>query len=124
MSDLAGFAMPTDPEDDRDHRRKVAQRIIPAPGRVVLLPLDAVTKTDSGIYLPGAEEEKTALAEVISFNMGDPAYLTSLGVPNLTIGSTVLYQKYQPIVYEVDGVLVFVIKQEFIDGVLGAEASS
>jgi co-chaperonin GroES (HSP10) len=125
---FSGMAMPEDTPMDREARRRVAQRIIPAPGRVVLLPIDVANKTDSGLYLPGSEEGKTALAEVINLGPSVGKILTTTYLPDgetkvaseqfLVIGQTVLYQLYQPIVYEIDGVSVLVIKQDFIDGVL------
>ena len=88
--------------------KEVAGRIAAFSDRVVCLPLEAETQTESGIYLPGAETTVPSLATVVS--KGPKV----LGL--VKVGQVVLYQRYQGTTYTLDGVNVLVIREEFLDG--------
>lgn len=91
-------------------REQVAKRITAFSDRLVCLPLEANTQTESGIILPGAESTVPSLATVVSKGPKVLGLVKS--------GQTVIYQRYQGTTYTIDGVEVLVIREEFVDGAL------
>ena len=79
--------------------------LVPTPGYVVILPLEAQTKTASGIYLPdNATGEKPQKGQVLA--VGDDE-VTETGKVRKTpckVGDTVIYKKWGGNEVKIDGV--------------------
>jgi chaperonin GroES len=81
------------------------KNILPAPGYVLVAPLEGDKETDSGIVLPESVEEKPLLGEVIA--VGDPE-TTVNGVKRelwkeVSNGSTIIYKKWAGNEYQPQG---------------------
>jgi chaperonin GroES len=78
--------------------------ITPMPGYVVIKPLDAQTKTSSGIYLPDSAGEKPQKGEVVA--VGDDEITekgTKIKAP-VKNGDVVIYKKWGGSEVKIDGV--------------------
>lgn len=69
-------------------------KINPAPGYVLLEPMEAQEKTASGIYLPDSASEKPQQAKVLA--VGDEEVLDSGNKrkANVKVGDVVIYKKW------------------------------
>lgn len=81
----------------------VTTKIKPAPGYMLILPLEAQTKTDSGIYLPDAAGEKPQKGEVLA--VGDEE-VTDKGVKKASFakeGDIVIYKEWMSNKVKING---------------------
>jgi len=83
----------------------MALNIRPLGERVVVKPLEAETKTASGIYIPDSAKEKPITAEVVA--------VSSSIEKDLKVGEKVLYSKYAGTKVEIEGIeyLILEIKE-------------
>lgn len=90
---------------------EVARRLRPLGAKLVCLPIEAAAVTAGGIIMPGQEDaEVPSMARVVS--VGPKV------TPNTWIDAVIVYQKYQGTRYELDGVTVLVLLEEFVDGIV------
>lgn len=85
-------------------------KIIPLLDKVVLEPIVAEQKTQSGIYLPNQKEEKPELAKVIA--VGEGGFVDGAEVKMIVnTNDVVLYSKYAGSECKIDGKKYIIIKQ-------------
>lgn len=80
--------------------------IKPLADRVVIKPMEAETKTASGIIIPDTAKEKPLQGEVLAVGNG-----TKDEEMVLKVGDTVLYGKYSGTEVELDGQKLLIMKQ-------------
>ncbi len=80
--------------------------IKPLADRVVVKPMEAETKTASGIIIPDTAKEKPLQGEVLAVGNG-----TKDEEMVLKVGDKVLYGKYSGTEVELDGVKLLIMKQ-------------
>lgn len=92
-------------------------KIKPLGDRVVIKPLDAESKTKSGIIIPDTAKEKSHRGEIIA--TGEGKYDDGKLVPMVVkIGDKVLYKEYSGDDFKLDGMEVIIVKEEDILGIL------
>ncbi len=92
----------------------------PAPGYLVILPMEAQTQTSSGIYLPDSANEKPQKGKVLA--VGEDEILdngTKRKAPAKT-GDVVIYKKWGGNEVKIDGVEYLFSKYEDILAVVTA----
>ncbi len=92
--------------------------IRPLEDRIVVKPLDAETKTTSGIFLPESAKEKPMRGKVISVG---PGKLLENGVrlkPTVSKGDTVVYGKYSGTEIEIKNVTHLIIRESELLGMI------
>lgn len=92
--------------------------IRPLEDRIVVKPLDAETKTASGIFLPESAKEKPMRGKVISVG---PGKLLENGVrlkPTVSKGDTVVYGKYSGTEIEIKNVTHLIIRESELLGMI------
>ena len=90
----------------------------PLEDRVLVKPVEAETKTASGIYLPEASKEKPVKGKVVSTGPGkrlDNGKRAEVSVKN---GDTVVYGKYAGTEVEIKGEKHLILRESELLGVL------
>jgi chaperonin GroES len=90
----------------------------PLEDRVLVQPIEAETKTASGIYLPETAKEKPVRGKVIGVGPGkrlDNGQRAQMSVRN---GDTVVYGKYAGTEVEIKGVKHLILKESELLGVI------
>jgi chaperonin GroES len=93
-------------------------KIRPLDDRLVVKPLEAETKTASGLYLPESAKEKPTQGKVIAVGPGklnDDGQRITLAVKK---NDTVLYGKYSGSEIEVDGEKVVILRESELLGIV------
>ncbi len=90
----------------------------PLEDRIVVKPLDAETKTTSGIFLPESAKEKPMQGKVISVGPGKLLDNGSRLVPTVKKGDTVVYGKYSGTEIEIKNVPHLIIRESELLGVI------
>lgn len=83
----------------------MAVKINPLADRVVAEPVEAKTKTASGLYLPGNAQEKPKVAKVVAVGPD---------VKSVKVGDDILYEDYSNTDVKVDGDEYIIVKEEKI----------
>ena len=92
-------------------------KLIPLFDRVIITPKKAAQKTNCGIILPSASQEKSQLATVIA--IGDGGLIDGKEViMKLKVGQTVLYSKFAGNEFKIEGEEYIIIKQTDILAVI------
>lgn len=91
----------------------------PTAGYIVLKPLEAKAKTDSGIYLPESAEEKPQKASVLSVGPDEVTEHGAVRKSPAKVGDTVIYKKWGGNEVKIDGVEYLFAKFEDILAVEG-----
>jgi len=95
-------------------------KLRPLQDRVIVKPMDAESKTASGIVLPDTAKEKPTKGKVIA---AGPGKLDDKGKPmelGVRAGDTVYYGKYSGTDVEVSGEKFVILRESDILGVLDA----
>ncbi len=90
----------------------------PLDDRILVKPLEAETKTASGIYLPDGSQEKPTQGKVVAAGpgkMNDDGERTPIEVKK---GDTVIYGKYSGTEIDVDGVEHVILRESELLAVL------
>jgi len=93
-------------------------KIRPLDDRLVVKPLEAETKTASGIFLPESAKEKPTQGKVLAVGPGklnDEGQRITLSVKK---NDTVLYGKYSGSEIEVDGEKVVILRESELLGIV------
>ncbi|MHB1156300.1 MAG: co-chaperone GroES [Phycisphaerales bacterium] len=93
-------------------------KIRPLDDRLVVKPLEAETKTASGIFLPESAKEKPTQGKVLAAGPGklnDEGQRITLSVKK---NDTVLYGKYSGSEIEVDGEKVVILRESELLGIV------
>jgi chaperonin GroES len=91
----------------------------PLEDRVLVKPIEAESKTASGIYLPEASKEKPVRGTVVATGPGkrlDNGQRAKMSVGN---GDTVVYGKYSGTEVEIKGEKHLIIRESELLGVIG-----
>ena len=91
----------------------------PLEDRVLVKPIEAESKTASGIYLPEAAKEKPVRGKVVAAGPGKR--LDNGGRAKMSVGEgdTVVYGKYAGTEVEIKGVKHLILKESELLGVIG-----
>ena len=87
--------------------------IKPLADRVLVEPLEAETKTASGIIIPDTAKEKPQKGKIIAVGNGTSDYKM-----NVKVGDSVLYGKYSGTELSIDGVDYLIMKESDIFGIV------
>jgi chaperonin GroES len=71
--------------------------------RLVVKPIEAQAKTDTGFFVPDSAKEKPQMGEVIS---------AGKDVNYVKVGDKVVYSQYKPDTVKVDGQELMIMKEE------------
>ena len=85
--------------------------IKPLEDRVLVKPIEAETKTASGIYLPETAKEKPVRGEIISTGPGKRLENGQRAVMSVKKGDTVVYGKYAGTEVEIKGVKHLILRE-------------
>ncbi|MCH7471722.1 co-chaperone GroES [bacterium] len=83
----------------------------PAPGRLIVDPLEEKERTDSGLYLPESAQERPQLGKVMAYvpSRGDD------GKPNepvVSVGETIFHSKYGGTEVKIGGGDFLILREE------------
>lgn len=92
--------------------------IKPLEDRVLVKPIEAETKTASGIYLPESAKEKPMKGKVVATGPGRRLDNGKRAEMSVRIGSTVVYGKYAGSEVEIKGEKHLIIKESELLGVV------
>ncbi|MDA0215212.1 MAG: co-chaperone GroES [Planctomycetota bacterium] len=90
----------------------------PLEDRIVVKPLDAETKTTSGIFLPESAKEKPMKGKVITVGPGKLLENGTRLAPTVSKGDTVVYGKYSGTEIEIKNVTHLIIRESELLGVI------
>lgn len=88
-------------------------------GNVLIKPLEQEQTTQNGIILPGKNEEKCLIGEVVDVPKFVRTPTGSLSDCAVSKGDTVIYDRYSREDYEIDGEMHHVVHERFIFSVIG-----
>lgn len=92
--------------------------IKPLEDRVLVKPIEAESKTASGIYLPESAKEKPVRGKVVAVGPGKRLDNGKRAEMSVKVGSTVVYGKYAGSEVEIKGDKHLIIKEGELLGVL------
>ncbi|MCE2966887.1 MAG: co-chaperone GroES [Phycisphaerales bacterium] len=92
--------------------------IKPLEDRVVVKPIEADSKTASGLYLPESAKEKPIRGKVIAAGPGRLLENGQRAQMSVKVGSTVVYGKYAGSEVEIKGESHLIIKETELLGVI------
>lgn len=90
----------------------------PLEDRVLVKPIEADTKTASGLYLPEASKEKPVKGEVVAVGPGKRLDNGKRGEMSIKVGDTVVYGKYAGTEVEIKNVKHLIMRETELLGVL------
>jgi len=92
-------------------------KLKPLGDRVVVKPIEEVSKTKAGLYIPDTAKEKSHQGKVIAIGPGkiDDGQVQAMTVK---VGDIVLYKEYGGDDFKLDGVAVVILKEEDILGII------
>ncbi|HMN41241.1 MAG TPA: co-chaperone GroES [Phycisphaerales bacterium] len=93
--------------------------IKPMDDRVLVKPIEAESKTASGIYLPESAKEKPVRGEVISTGPGKRLDNGNRAQMSVKKGDTVVYGKYAGTEVELKGDKFLIVRESELLGVIG-----
>jgi len=85
----------------------------PAPGRLIVVPLEQTEKTDSGLYLPESVKERPQLGKVVAYTVSrnDDGKDNK---PLCKIGDTIFHSKYGGTEVKIDGADFLILREDDI----------
>jgi len=90
----------------------------PLEDRVLVKPIEAETRTASGIYLPEASKEKPVRGEIIAVGPGKRLENGKRAEMSVSKGDTVVYGKYSGTEVEIKGVKHLILRESELLGVI------
>jgi chaperonin GroES len=90
----------------------------PLEDRVLVKPIEADTKTASGLYLPEASKEKPVKGEVVAVGPGKRLDNGKRGEMSIRVGDTVVYGKYAGTEVEIKNVKHLIMRETELLGVI------
>ncbi|MBX3317209.1 MAG: co-chaperone GroES [Phycisphaeraceae bacterium] len=91
----------------------------PLEDRVLVKPLEAETKTASGLYLPESAKEKPMQGKVVSTGPGKLLENGKRAHLSVKVGDTVVFGKYAGTEVEIKGDKHLIIRENELLGVIG-----
>lgn len=92
--------------------------IKPLEDRVLVKPIEAETKTASGLYLPESAKEKPVRGKVVASGPGKLLENGKRAEMSVRVGSTVVYGKYAGSEVEIKGEKHLILRESELLGVL------
>lgn len=85
----------------------------PAPGRLIVVPLEQKEKTDSGLYLPESVKERPQLGKIVAYTVSrnDDGKDNK---PLCEVGDTVFHSKYGGTEVKIDGGDYLILREDDI----------
>jgi chaperonin GroES len=106
-------------DTQEDQEKEIsAVSVKPTEDRVLVKPIEAETKTASGIYLPETAKEKPVKGEVIATGPGKRLDNGKRAEMSVSKGDTVVYGKYAGTEVEIKGVKHLIIRESELLGVI------
>ena len=93
-------------------------QVRPLEDRVVIKPLEAETKTASGIFLPESAKERPMQGKVVAAGPGLRSEDGKLQPMGVKVGDTILYGKWSGTEVKIDGEDLLIMKESDIMGVI------
>ncbi len=90
----------------------------PLEDRVLVKPIEAETRTASGIYRPEASKEKPVRGEIIAVGPGKRLENGKRAEMSVNKGDTVVYGKYSGTEVEIKGVKHLILRESELLGVI------
>ncbi len=90
----------------------------PLEDRVLVKPIEAESKTASGIFLPESSKEKPVRGEVMAIGPGKRLENGKRAEMNVRKGDTVVYGKYSGTEVEIKGVKHLILRETELLGVI------
>ena len=90
----------------------------PLEDRVLIKPMEAETKTASGLYLPETAKEKPVRGEVVATGPGKLLDNGKRAEMSVKVGSTVVYGKYAGTEVEIKGTKHLIMRESELLGVI------
>lgn len=90
----------------------------PLEDRVLVKPMEAETKTASGLYLPETAKEKPVRGEVVATGPGKLLDNGKRAEMSVKVGSTVVYGKYAGTEVEIKGIKHLIMRESELLGVI------
>jgi len=89
-------------------------KLVPLNDNVVVKPVPKETMTASGIVIPNAGDEKPEEGEVVAVGPGKKNDDGSRTQMDLNVGEKVMFKKYAPDEFEIDGDKLLVLREDSI----------
>jgi chaperonin GroES len=94
-------------------------KLKPIHDNVIIKPITENEKTKSGIYLPDTvDKERPEKGEVIAIGPGRTLDNGQLSQMNIKVGDSVMFKKYSPDEFKIDGEEYLVIKETDIIAII------
>ena len=90
----------------------------PLEDRVLIKPIEAATKTDSGIYLPESAKEKPVQGKVVAVGPGKLLDNGERAKPAVKKGDTVVYGKYSGTEIELKNQKHLIVRESELLGII------
>jgi|TARA_B110000196_G_C20594687_1_gene407959 chaperonin GroES len=90
----------------------------PLEDRVIIRPLEAQSRTESGIYLPESAKEKPMQGKIVACGPGKRLDNGERVKPSVTKGDTVVYGKYAGTEIEIKNVKHIIVRESELLGIL------
>ena len=90
----------------------------PLEDRVLIKPMEAETKTASGLYIPETAKEKPIRGEVVAAGPGKRLDNGQRGTMSVKIGDTVVFGKYAGTEVEIKGTKHLILRETELLGVI------
>ena len=90
----------------------------PLEDRILIKPLDAETRTESGIYLPESAKEKPVQGRVVAVGPGKLLDNGERAKPAVKKGDTVVYGKYAGTEVEIKNVQHLIVRESELLGLI------
>jgi chaperonin GroES len=90
----------------------------PAPGRLIVEPLEQRERTDSGLYLPESAKERPQLGRVVAYTAGRDKDGKSLEAI-VKVGDTIFHSKYGGTEVKIDGADFLILREDDVLAVQG-----
>jgi len=99
-------------------RRNETMAVKPLEDRVVIRPLEAETRTESGIYLPESAKEKPMQGKVVACGPGKRLDNGERVKPTVSKGDTVVFGKYSGTEVEIKNVKHLIVRESELLGIV------
>lgn len=93
-------------------------KVRPLQDRIIVQRIEALQKTESGIYIPDTAKEKPQEGKVIAVGPGKLNENGSKIAPDVKVGDRVLFSKYAGTEVKIDGEELLIMREDDILGVL------
>jgi len=90
----------------------------PAPGRLIVEPLEKSEVSTGGIYLPESAKERPQLGKVVAYTPGRDKDGKSLQ-PIVEVGNTIFHSKYGGTEVKIDGADFLILREDDVLAVQG-----